>query len=98
MLFNTLVLAAFSGISLVSAVPVEERSTPPLDQVSLVSVNYGGSGCPQKSVGQAISDDKQLITLFFDKYVAESGPGVSPAKNRAACQLNMKLHFPQGWQ
>jgi len=98
MLFNTLVLAALSGISLVSAVPVEERSTPPLDQVSLVSVAYGGSGCPQKSVGQAISDDKQLITLFFDKYIAESGPGVSPAKNRAACQLNMKLHFPQGWQ
>jgi len=98
MLFSSLLAAAVSGFGLAAAIPLEERDTPPPSQVQLVDVNYGGSGCPQGSVGKAISSDKQLITLFFDKYIAESGPGVSPAKNRAACQLNLKIHFPQGWQ
>jgi len=97
MLFSTL-LTAISGLTLAAAVPLEERATPPPDQVQLVDVNYGGNGCPQGSVGKVFSSDKQLITLFFDKYIAESGPGISPAKNRAACQLNLKMHFPEGWQ
>lgn len=98
MQLGALLATVLSGLSLVAAAPLEDRDLPPLDQVQLVDVNYGGNGCPQGSVGKAISTDKQLITLFFDKYIAESGPGVSPAKNRAACQLNLKMHFPQGWQ
>jgi len=98
MLFTTLLATAISGFTLAAAIPLEERAAPPLDQVQLVDVAYGGNGCPQGSVGKAFSSDKQLITLFFDKYMAESGPGISPSKNRAACQLNLKMHFPQGWQ
>lgn len=101
--FTTLFLAAISTTGLVSAMPstmplqFEEREAAPAG-VELVDVNYGGNGCPQGSVGKAISGDKSVITLFFDKYIAEAGPGVSPAKGRVACQLNLKMKFPQGFQ
>lgn len=98
MLLSTLLATAITGLGLAAAVPLEERDVPPVNQVKLVDVSYGGNGCPQGTVGKAFSSDKTLITLFFDKYIAESGPGVSPSKNRAACQLNLKMNFPQGWQ
>jgi Domain of unknown function (DUF4360) len=96
--FTTALVTLVSGLAFAAALPAEPRDLPPFDQVSLVDVVYGGSGCPAGTLSKAISDDKQLITLLFDQYEVESGPGIPPSKNRAACQLNLKMHFPQGWQ
>jgi len=103
--FTTLVLAAVSTTGLVSALPpstplhFEERAdVPSPNDVKLIDVQYGGSGCPQGSVGKSISEDKSVITLIFDKYIAEAGPNMSPAKSRAVCQINVKMAIPQGFQ
>jgi hypothetical protein len=61
------------------------------------SISYGGTGCPQGTVGQSISDDRSVFTLIFDSYVASSGPGVPITESRKNCQLNINLHIPQGW-
>jgi len=98
MRFTTLIVAAATGTGLVSAVPLEARDAPPSNQVTFADITYGGNGCPQGSVGKAISSDNQLITLFFDKYIAQAGPGTTPSQSRAACTINMKLKIPQGWQ
>ncbi|KMU80782.1 hypothetical protein CISG_08585 [Coccidioides immitis RMSCC 3703] len=47
---------------------------PDPDKVHIVSVNYGGTGCPQGSARTVISDDRETITVIFDKYVAAIGP------------------------
>ncbi|EAS37206.1 uncharacterized protein CIMG_02560 [Coccidioides immitis RS] len=71
---------------------------PDPDKVHIVSVNYGGTGCPQGSARTVISDDRETITVIFDKYVAAIGPNVSLDESRKNCQLNLKLQYPGGYQ
>jgi hypothetical protein len=107
--FTTLTAVLAAGLGMAAALPAEgipadtlkfeaRAAAPPANQVQLVDVQYGGTGCPDGSVSKAISDNKDLITLLFDKYTVESGKDVSPSENRRACQLNIKLKYPQGWQ
>ncbi|KAL0943195.1 uncharacterized protein CTRU02_201081 [Colletotrichum truncatum] len=87
-------------LGLAAAIPTgnDDKDRPPADQVKIVDVNYGGSGCPKGSVTDILSKERDVVTLLFDKYVAQSGPGIEASKNRAACQLNIKIDLPQGYQ
>jgi len=71
---------------------------PDPSQVYINNIVYGGSGCPQGSVGSYISPDRQTFTLIFDQYVASIGPGVAVAQSRKNCQLNLDLKYPGGFQ
>jgi len=93
--FVTLALAAAAY-----AMPAEltERTTPPASTVYIESIAYGGTGCPQGSVGSFISTDRSTFTLLFDDFVASIGPGVAITDNRQNCQLNINLQYPSGFQ
>jgi len=67
-------------------------------QVYINSISYGGTGCPQGSVGSFISPDRQTFTLIFDSYVASIGPGIPITLARLNCQLNIDLQYPSGFQ
>lgn len=67
-------------------------------ELYIQSVTYGGAGCPQGSVSQSFSADRETFTLLFDQFVASSGPGVPPAESQKNCQLNVNLREPPGIQ
>jgi len=91
----TLVLATAAFASPTgSAVQVSPDPT----QVYINSIAYGGTGCPQGTVGSYISADRQTFTLIFDQFVASIGPGVAVAQSRKNCQLNLDLRYPSGFQ
>jgi cysteine-rich repeat protein len=71
---------------------------PDPTQVYVQSLTYGGSGCPQDSVGQSIGNDLGSLTLIFDQYVAAKGPGIPLPNAQKSCQINLNLKIPQGWQ
>jgi len=71
---------------------------PDPSTVYIKSISYGGSGCPQNSVGQFISDDRHTFTLIFDDMVASIGKGVAVTENRKNCQVNLNLQYPSGFQ
>lgn len=70
---------------------------PDPSQVYVRSVTYGGSGCPQGTVGSSFSADRKTFTLIFDSFVASIGHGVPNAESRKTCQLNVILQIPQGF-
>jgi hypothetical protein len=70
---------------------------PDPSKVYLDSISYGGTGCPQGSVGKSVAEDRQSFTLIFDSFVASSGPSVPITEGRKNCQLNINLRFPQGF-
>jgi hypothetical protein len=75
------------------------RLVPPdPTEVTVDSITYEGTGCPQGSVGQSLSSDRTAFTLSFDQFIARKGPAVSPTENTKTCQLNLNLKIPQGWQ
>jgi hypothetical protein len=66
--------------------------------VTIEGISYAGSGCNAGSVAGAISSDAETITLLYDSFIAQAGPGITPAEARKNCQLNVQLRLPQGWQ
>jgi hypothetical protein len=67
-------------------------------EVTVQSITYDGTGCPQGSVGQSIGQDGTSFTLSFDQFVAARGPGIAAADAVKTCQLSLSLKVPQGWQ
>jgi len=89
-------------LPLVAAAPTPDTPTsggaPAPGQVQIRGVTYGGTGCPQGSVGSQISDDRSVMTLIFDSYIASIGPGIAITEQRKNCQLNVDLLYPGGFQ
>ena len=63
----------------------------------ILGVEYAGTGCPAGSVSSQLGDNATVVNLSFDNYVASAGPGTKPADHRKNCNVNLKLHFPQGY-
>lgn len=95
-----LALPADPALAVTIAAPAATTSAavPDPSEVYINSITYGGTGCPQGSVGSFISDDRQTFTLIFDSFVASIGPGVAVTNNRLNCQLNIDLEYPAGFQ
>jgi len=101
MLANFLLVAlATLAVAMPAAEPAPAAATvyPDPTEVSINSIAYGGTGCPQGSIGSFISADRQTFTLIFDSYVASIGPGVAITDTRKNCQLNLDLEYPGGFQ
>lgn len=45
-----------------------------------------------------ISNDRSVVTLIFDSYIASIGPGIGVTEQRKNCQLNVDLEYPGGFQ
>ncbi|PGH19096.1 hypothetical protein AJ79_00130 [Helicocarpus griseus UAMH5409] len=71
---------------------------PNPEEVQIVGMTYGGTGCPSGTVSHVLSDDRTIMTLIFDEYVASIGPGTTITDQRKNCQLNINLRYPGGFQ
>jgi hypothetical protein len=49
-----------------------QLARPDPSQVYFRGITYGGSGCPQGSVGVSFSGDRTTFTAIFDSFVASS--------------------------
>ncbi|PVH91906.1 hypothetical protein DM02DRAFT_576540 [Periconia macrospinosa] len=92
-------------VPLVAAMPANtnlpgqvEGVVPPEGSVTIQSVTYGGTGCPQGTLSAQLSDDRTLVTLIFDTYIASIGPTVAVTENRKNCQINVNIKYPGGFQ
>lgn len=91
------IIALFAGVA-VAAPTLTERDGPSGHEVTIKAYTYGGSGCPAGSVGSMLSTDLTTLTLIYDQFIAQSGAGIQPKDYRKNCQVNVKIHYPQGWQ
>ncbi|KAK4238516.1 hypothetical protein C8A03DRAFT_15021 [Achaetomium macrosporum] len=94
-LFNIIALLASVAVA---APTLAERDGPSGHEVQIQGFTYGGSGCPANTVGSMLSDDRTTLTLIYDQFIAQAGKGIEPKERRKNCQVNVKLHYPQGWQ
>jgi hypothetical protein len=92
-LIATCVAAALAAVALNPGRALAAGPDP--SSVYISSISYGGTGCPQGSVGSAFTDDRRHATLIFDAFVASSGPGVPVTEGRKNCQLNINVHAPR---
>jgi len=88
-------LFACLTLPLALSLPLAAQSPNP-NQPYIQSISYGGTGCPNGTVGSSFSNDRTSFTLIFDSFVASSGPGVPVTEGRKNCQLNLNVRVPNG--
>ena len=86
---------ALAALAIVAAVAARMSAAgPDPSQFYLRSIDFGGAGCPQGTVGQALADTRTIETTAFDMYIAVSGPSIPATELRKNCQLNFNFNVP----
>ncbi|MGW3043375.1 DUF4360 domain-containing protein [Kitasatospora sp. NPDC001159] len=98
MLLRTLAVATAVTASLVgtSAFGGDSLPTPP-DRIVIDVATVNGSGCPAGTAAVAVSPDNTAFTVTYSSYLAQVGVGSRPTDFRKNCQLNLRVHVPQGF-
>ncbi|KAG0644139.1 hypothetical protein HOY80DRAFT_177426 [Tuber brumale] len=94
---SALVLGLFAVLSVAAPAATPDDDVDP-NKVYIEGITYAGSGCKAGSVAISKSSDYKTVTLAFDSYVASIGPGVPFVEKRKNCNINVKLHYPGGYQ
>jgi hypothetical protein len=68
------------------------------ENFTVLSISYGGTGCPQGSVGSFISKGRHNFSLILSEYTASVGRNVPITDSRKNCQLNLNFGYPDNVQ
>ncbi|TDD82211.1 DUF4360 domain-containing protein [Actinomadura rubrisoli] len=71
--------------------------TPPPDRVVLDVLTVNGSGCPAGTAAVAMASDNTAFTVTYSDYLAQAGGSSQATDFRKNCQINLRVHVPQGF-
>ncbi|MFD9689688.1 DUF4360 domain-containing protein [Kitasatospora sp. NPDC059146] len=98
MLLRTLAVAATATAALVGTSTFGGDSLPtPPDRIVIDVATVNGSGCPAGTAAVAVSPDNTAFTVTYSSYLAQVGVGSKPTDFRKNCQLDLRVHVPQGF-
>jgi Domain of unknown function (DUF4360) len=80
-----------------SVTPNTMSSPPPPDRIVIDIVTVNGSGCPANTAAVAVSPDNTAFTVTYSAYLAQVGVGAKKTDFRKNCQLNLRVHVPNGF-
>ncbi len=72
-------------------------SAPPTERIAIDVVTINGSGCPAGTAAVAPAADNTAFTVTYSDFLAQVGPASRPTDFRKNCQLNLRVHVPQGF-
>lgn len=96
--FGILAKSVVPALLLSAVAHGEDRFPVPSEPVLIKKISYNGSGCPEGTVAENVSEDKKSFTLTFSEFVAEAGPDISLSAGRKNCIATIVLDVPAGWQ
>ncbi|MBV8932513.1 MAG: DUF4360 domain-containing protein [Kutzneria sp.] len=89
---------AATGVALsMLTLPHSWTSPPPPDKIVIDIATVIGSGCPKGTAAVAVAPDNTAFTVTYSNYMAQVGVGASNTDFRKNCQLNLRVHVPQGF-
>ncbi|WP_131735887.1 DUF4360 domain-containing protein [Actinomadura roseirufa] len=88
---------AMTTASVTTAAASAPLFTPGPNGVTIEIATVNGSGCPLGTAAVALSPDKEAFTVTYSNYTAQVGGPSKPTDFRKNCQINMKVHVPQGF-
>ncbi|MFD3544919.1 DUF4360 domain-containing protein [Streptomyces sp. NPDC058655] len=80
-----------------AAGPVRGPITAPPDKIVIELATVNGSGCREGTAEVAVAPDNTAFTVTYSEYTAQVGPGAPPTGFRKNCQLNLRVHVPNGF-
>ncbi|RKS72196.1 uncharacterized protein DUF4360 [Actinomadura pelletieri DSM 43383] len=89
-------LAALTmGAAMAPTASADANAAP--DRITIEVQTVNGSGCPRGTTAVAPSPDRTAFTVTYSDYMAQAGGDSNPTDMRKNCQLNLKIHIPQGF-
>jgi|SRR5437868_5459281 len=70
---------------------------PPPDRIVIDVLTVNGSGCPAGTAAVASARDNTAFTVTYSDYLAQAGGDSKATDFRKNCQINLRLHVPQGF-
>lgn len=89
-------VVAMTASTITGSVAAQERAVAPPEKIVIELATVNGSGCPLGTTAVAVSPDSTAFTVTYSDYLAQVGPGTRPTDFRKNCQLNLRVHVPQG--
>ncbi|MFI5981091.1 DUF4360 domain-containing protein [Streptomyces sp. NPDC051555] len=97
-LSRTLLAVGATAALLVTAAPAQAGPiTVPPDKIVIELATVNGSGCREGTAQVAVAPDNTAFTVTYSEYLAQVGPGAPPTAFRKNCQLNLRVHVPNGF-
>ncbi|MFD9890319.1 DUF4360 domain-containing protein [Amycolatopsis sp. NPDC059027] len=96
-MLTTMAAALLALSSVASPTPHSWPTNPPPDRIIIDVATVNGSGCPPNSAAVAVASDNTAFTVTYSEYTAQVGVGSSPTDFRKNCQINLRVHVPQGF-
>lgn len=62
--------------------------------IALPACAAQANGCPEGSYSIVLAPDGTTLSILFDQFTVESGPGSSVAAQRKLCQISAPLNLP----
>lgn len=95
-MLNAITAAGFA-LSLLAPQAFSGSTQPPPDKIVIDVVTVNGSGCPAGTAAVAVAPDNTAFTVTYSKFLAQVGGGAAPTDFRKNCQLNLRVHVPNGF-
>ncbi|NKZ07812.1 DUF4360 domain-containing protein [Actinomadura latina] len=77
-----------------SAAPADPA---PPDRIVIDVLTVNGSGCAAGTAAVATASDNTAFTVTYSDYLAQAGGNSNPTDFRKNCQINLRVHVPQGF-
>lgn len=84
-------------LSLLPFSPAGWNGPPPPDKIVIDVVTVNGSGCQTNTAALAVSTDNTAFTVTYSTFLAKTGVGAGPTDFIKNCQLDLRVHVPQGF-
>lgn len=97
-LSRTLFVGGAAAALIATGAPAQAAPvTAPPDRIVIELATVNGSGCREGTAAVAVSPDNTAFTVTYSDYLAQVGPGAPPIAFRKNCQLNLRVHVPNGF-
>ena len=100
-LSRTLLVGGAAAALIATATPAGASGSGPItappDKIVIELATVNGSGCREGTAEVAVAPDNTAFTVTYSEYLAQVGPGAPPTAFRKNCQLNLRVHVPNGF-
>ncbi|MET8755209.1 DUF4360 domain-containing protein [Streptomyces sp. NPDC004667] len=96
---RTLFVGGAAAALIATGAPAQAQAsiTVPPDKIVIELATVNGSGCREGTAQVAVAPDNTAFTVTYSEYTAQIGPGAPPTAFRKNCQLNLRVHVPNGF-
>jgi hypothetical protein len=95
-MLNVVAMAGMA-LSLLAAPAPMELTSAPTEKVTVEVQTVNGSGCPAGSATVRARADNTAFVVSYNDFLAYAGGGANLVESRKNCQINVRVHVPQGF-